>query len=256
MKEWIKKNIWNVLGVFFGVAGLLSAYITYVAAEKNPNFTIINRSAHLKIVSGEFSQKGPLKLIHQNGSEIKHNVYVGTLTLWNSGDISLRESSVIKPLSITLPDGAEILDVSVIKSDRQDITGFTAKQTARGFDYEWKILEPNDGATVQIMYAADAPVIFLTNGAIEGVGSFNEGRKSPFISLYAASKVIFGLFTIVAGIFLIAAPFALMGYIGDKIKKPFPRFYKFAEKIIASIAYEAYKSAKVAATMEIPEKLK
>jgi hypothetical protein len=128
-------------------------------------------------------------------------------------------------------------------------------------------MEPEDGATIQVMYVADNPVKFKVNGTIEGVKSFNGASENPLSNLRIAlniSKTIAGILAFIGAIMLSAAVYG-------RISKKFPIFFKYFGKVVSAvfvaavfgvlayvavaILYGIYDDAKKAAINSVPAAL-
>jgi len=114
----------------------------------------------------------PIKLVRKDGSLVLGNVYLAHLYLWNSGNIALRREMILRPLDITAP-GIEILDSKIGVATRPDITGLMLKKVSNdSLGTSFELLEPGDGCSLTILYAANQACHFTLNGTVLGVKSF------------------------------------------------------------------------------------
>jgi len=94
------------------------------------------------------------------------------VAIWNAGTRSIRDTDVLEPFHLMMPDGAAILSVRVKKITRP-ICGFEFVNNQT--DYvsgkcllKWRILEPDDGVVLQVIYAGSARHDPTLGGVIEG----------------------------------------------------------------------------------------
>ncbi len=94
------------------------------------------------------------------------------VSIWNAGTRSIRESDVLEPFRLVLPDRAAILSARVKKTTRP-ICGFEVLDNQEDYKsgtchLKWRILEPGDGAVLQIIYAGSARYDPKLEGTVEG----------------------------------------------------------------------------------------
>ncbi len=94
------------------------------------------------------------------------------VSIWNAGTRSIRDTDVLDSIRLVTPDGSAILSARVKKTsrpicgierldDREDYKSGTCR-------LKWRILEPGDGAVLQIIYAGSARRDPTLEGAVEG----------------------------------------------------------------------------------------
>lgn len=89
---------------------------------------------------------------------------------WNAGNTPITKVEILEPLTITLSVGSEILDAKTLKISR-DLTfiTFDARDDKRNTaDVNFELLEPNDGAALQITYAGPRDAKLEFHGATIG----------------------------------------------------------------------------------------
>ncbi len=94
------------------------------------------------------------------------------VSIWNAGTRSIRDSDVLGPVRLVMPDGSVILSVHVKKTSRS-ICGFERLDNQEDYKsgacrLKWAILEPGDGAVLQIIYAGSARHDPTLHGVVEG----------------------------------------------------------------------------------------
>lgn len=148
-----------VLGVYFYQASQIKPLLTFGV---HPLKTELQRPDYEKELG--FIYKGkPV------GSESITSVQV---SIWNAGTRSIRDSDVLDPFRLVMPDGSAILSARVKKTSRP-ICGFERLDNQEDYKagtcrLKWHILEPGDGAVLQIIYAGSARRDPKLEGAVEG----------------------------------------------------------------------------------------
>jgi hypothetical protein len=94
------------------------------------------------------------------------------VSIWNAGTRSIRDSDVLDPFRLAMPDGSAILSARVKKTSRA-ICGFELLDNQDDYKsgtcrLKWRILEPGDGAILQIIYAGSSRHDPTLEGAVEG----------------------------------------------------------------------------------------
>lgn len=125
------------------------------------------------------------------GQPIK-NLTVSRFAIWNSGNKLLNSTDIVdtKPLSIMSDvDGAEILDVSIIKCSEETNKFTVDKKSAHCVDLKFDYMNRRDGIIVQILHTGAVENIFLT-GLIKGGKKLkNTGRNTINIYRIKAFKI-------------------------------------------------------------------
>jgi hypothetical protein len=166
-----------IVGIIISIA--LSVYF-YYKSERHPQPVFVQDSLPLPVVDQNQISGIPVKLTDRFGSPISKNLYTSRIILWNRGNASLKPEQILKPIRITLrgPDftidapeqnkgGVSLLSARVERFSR-DVVNPTITITNNEVGVEFRILEPDDGFSVQFNYLANSPVSLTLNGAIEG----------------------------------------------------------------------------------------
>jgi hypothetical protein len=152
--------------LFFGV---LSVYF-YQASQIKPLLTFGVHPLMTELQRPDYDKE--LGFIYKGkpvGSESITSVQVA---IWNAGTRSIRDSDVLDPLRLVMPDGAAILSVRV-KNTTRPICRFEVLDNQEDYKsgtchLKWRILEPGDGAILQIIYAGSARHAPKLDGVVEG----------------------------------------------------------------------------------------
>ena len=94
------------------------------------------------------------------------------VSIWNAGTRSIRDSDILDPFRLVMPGRSAILSVRVKKASRP-ICGFERLDSQEDYKsgtcrLKWLILEPGDGAVLQVIYAGGARHDPTLEGAVEG----------------------------------------------------------------------------------------
>jgi hypothetical protein len=160
-------SIVGTVGTLLGV--VLSVYF-YQASQIKPLLTFGVHPLKTELQRPDYEKE--LGFIYKGkpvGSESITSVQV---SIWNAGTRSIRDSDVLDPFRLVMPDGSAILSVRVKKTSRP-ICGFERLDNQEDYKagscrLKWHILEPGDGAVLQIIYAGSARRDPKLEGAVEG----------------------------------------------------------------------------------------
>jgi hypothetical protein len=125
------------------------------------------------VKSGEISK---LIVLHDN-KPVTRDITAVQITIWNRGNLSIRRDNVLEPIRIKTKD-APILEATIRKKTRE-VTGFAVDSNERDkgqVSLSWTILEPGDGAVVQLIFAGNAQTEVLASGIVEGVPRMDLGK--------------------------------------------------------------------------------
>jgi hypothetical protein len=146
-------------------------------------------------------------------------VSVIRLYFWNAGNTPIVRSEILRPLVITVGNGAQILDAKILKVSR-DVTGITfaaQKGTPASALLGFNIVERNDGAALQITYAGpkDAKLEFygITVGAPTPSVTFATSAPKPESNVTKTLNAM-----LAGGLCLLGAG---LGYLGQRNKLTF-----------------------------------
>ncbi|MGD0101159.1 MAG: hypothetical protein ABSC60_12500, partial [Acidobacteriota bacterium] len=156
---------------FGGIAGIASiislplAIYLYVSGQAHPAFTMYVHPVRAAIVkSGETSS---LKVLYNN-KETGPNITAIQVAIWNDGKRAIHGDDILEDITLRLEPHYTILESPIRKLTRR-ATGFDIIRSIDQLTFKWRILEPGDGAVIQIIYDGPASVPeVLLNGTIEG----------------------------------------------------------------------------------------
>jgi hypothetical protein len=153
------------------IVSLPLAIYMYVAGQARPRLTMYVHPVRTAVVKS--GQTSALKVLFNN-KETGPNVTAAQIAIWNDGKAPIRKENVLEDITLRLNPEYTILEASIRKLTRT-VTGFQivpAGTEPRLLALQWRILEPGDGAVIQIVYDGPASVgDFILRGTIEGQAS-------------------------------------------------------------------------------------
>jgi hypothetical protein len=200
-----------VLGIFFYFQGTRKRDLVYLV---NPVQTVV-------VKTGEASQLH----VSYGGQELRTDVTAAQIAVWNQGNESIRPENILEPVLIRITPAAPILEASIRKKSR-GVVGVTLDQSRLSegvVGVKWNILEQDDGAVIQLVYAGPAGSKIEASGVIEGQRLIRDrGRANHEKSLNEAGRkigwVLVGLSALL--LLLVAVIYMLRGRRPDSSSGP------------------------------------
>jgi hypothetical protein len=168
------RNFWfgvcGIVGMVASCIALPLALYLYQASKVKPLLTF---GVHpLKTELQRPDQDKDLGFIYRGKPVDSESITSVQVSIWNAGTRSIWDRDVLEPIRLLMPDGAAILSVRVKKTSRP-ICEFEHFDDQEGYKsgtcrLKWRILEPSDGAVLQIIYAGNARSDPKVAGAVEG----------------------------------------------------------------------------------------
>jgi hypothetical protein len=207
-------------GITTGIASLISIPLSIYLALANvrkPELSYAFHPNRTKIVAADGDSR--LKVTY-DGQDVKGNVTAVQFALWNAGAMPIQAADILKRLTLTASTTVRILDATIAHLTR-DVTGFRLDDTQKAagtLAFDWRILEHNDGAAIQIVFEGPPDASFALAGTIVGQRTLSEHKSDASAGSKAEKPFRLGqvpgwrLFVVLAialivgsvGIFLIA----------------------------------------------------
>lgn len=170
-------------------------------------------------------------LFDKNGRQIEHDLYIGQLALWNSGELSIVPSEMYRPLSLKLIGEGRIISVTPIAEIEPQITRITPKQIDdKTVVFDWSNLDLEMGSTFQVVYTSRElqgltrnlfAVLYNTvrgsNNTLEVTGAIKEGR---IVRSSKAFDVVFAFAFVGLIIFVPMSMLCLLAALFFRIRSP------------------------------------
>jgi hypothetical protein len=184
----IKKFIsHSITGFFIGTIGIILAIYFYYSGIKEPKILFLVHPVRTPIVqAGRLSDLS----VSFRGKPVNGDLTAVQFAIWNSGRAPVRHEDILKPI-VLIANNCPIYEAS-IRNVSRDIVGFQliTNDIASGhLSFDWKILEHNDGASIQVLYGGSPKFVFREDGGVV-VGQnqipfqmFNVDFTSPMITI-------------------------------------------------------------------------
>ncbi|MGA3283425.1 MAG: hypothetical protein ABSD57_03055 [Verrucomicrobiota bacterium] len=157
-------------GTVVGIISIVLAVCFYQASKIKPLLTFGVHPLKMELQRPDYDKD--LGFIYKGKPVDCESITSIQVSIWNAGTKSIRDSDILDPLRLVMPDGSAILSVRVKKSSRP-ICGFELLDNQEDYKsgtcrFKWRILEQGDGAILQIIYAGSAHSDPKLEGAVEG----------------------------------------------------------------------------------------
>lgn len=153
--EDIKKPF-NIIMLAITLIAIVLSIIFYVSSikKKEPVYSI--SETQLQIFNSNLGGQN-ISIFDKRGNRINENIYIATCIFWNNGQLGIDSSEVKKAISITLTNGAKLIDHKIIRSIHPEIAHYilsvdTTNQKEKLL-LHWGLLDPGFGVEIQIIYS-------------------------------------------------------------------------------------------------------
>ena len=193
---WAILSICTVFSVGFAI-------YTWIFGRKKKEISYTVNS--FTLVENYISLVPEVRLLFDN-QEVK-SLTVTIITLWNSGNDAIQRGEIVeeKPLTITVPDSTEILDVQVIKQNEES-NHFSVKMKDRIPIIDFKYMNKKEGAVLHVYHTGPADGFALDCKIIGGnppekiMGVSYNKRFSLISSVFSSFRtVVWFLWGVVLG---------------------------------------------------------
>lgn len=162
-RPWV--NI--MMGLAVGVAGIMATLMVFLLSRRGRELTYWVEPNRAQIVSGD---RPSALMVRYKNTEITEPVTAAQVVIWNAGNSSIRAENVLSAVSIVTRPRVRILAASVRRQSRE-VVGFRLDDSIleQGrLPLQWTIMEQNDGALVQIVFAGPPDAAISFEGTVEG----------------------------------------------------------------------------------------
>jgi len=173
-------NPWiGFMGTVASILGVALAVYFYTEGKEVHQLTYYVNPAKAVVVKAGQSSKLTVSF---DNRVIGNDITAAQISLWNQGKLPIKRDDILKPITIYTENSVPILEATIRKTSR-DVTqlSLNADEIKKGYvTISWNILEQNDGAAIQLIYAGDPSVHIYAGGIIEGQGEIkSESTKHP-----------------------------------------------------------------------------
>jgi hypothetical protein len=139
---------------------------------------LVNLEKTVVVKEGQLSRLS----VTLDGKPIASDVSAAQIVFWNDGNQAIRGGHVLEPLLLRTSPNVPIIDASIRKTTRAvvhpkiDTTNFN-----RGvLGLSWDILEENDGAALQVVFAGGTDTDLVATAVLEGQAAIRKvDEKAP-----------------------------------------------------------------------------
>lgn len=201
LKKMFSNRYMGFVGTLFGLIGIILSIYFYFQSRESRNLVYTISSSRALVVD---SQKASRLQVLYLDRIIYSDIVAIQLAIWNEGKQSIKKANILENIKIKASDSVQILETSVRKVSRK-VTKFSIlKNINNNIPLTWDILENNDGAVVQVLYAGKLDAKFFIDGVIEGQSAIrkitiddSKDQPSPiFLIIFGSVFLFFGYFVL------------------------------------------------------------
>ncbi|OGU30238.1 MAG: hypothetical protein A2057_03580 [Ignavibacteria bacterium GWA2_35_9] len=200
----------GLVGIIIGIIGIIVSIIVvlYSTKEKELYYSISKTKTQI-VKAGQSSNlqvRYDTLIVHSDITAVH-------LMLWNNGKQSIFPTDVLERIIITTSKDARILEAKITKTTR-DVSDISLKKINENeIEINWRVLEKNDGAMVQIIYTGNSE----TNITIKGL--LLEQGKIKYIEYSSKTGMPWWLVLISVAIAILYVKFIFFDRILDPLQK-------------------------------------
>ena len=209
---WLREHI-TVANVAAFVSIILAIYFwRFPNVYREVSYTVSDD--HIQVFDSSLLSPR-IRMIDAEGNQIQENVYAASVTVWNSGNLPIDPIDVRIPLRIRIGSVSRILDYAILKQVDPDVANFNAREVTPSSDSDsiseieisWDYFDPQFGAIIQVMYAAQAQADISLVGYILGIqrNDFRDTSKSSMVDWLPGWAVQIIILSITIGMVLLLA---------------------------------------------------
>jgi len=164
----------GMIGTAASVISIPLALFFYLSEQRTRDLSAFVHPVRTTVVRTGQASKMSVKF---EDRLIDSDVTAVQIAVWNRGALPIRPTNVLKPVAITMP-GRQILEATIKKQSR-DVVNFrldTTKLAEGRVPLNWDILEKDDGAVLQLIYAGDNTSDINCEGILEGQASVSRPK--------------------------------------------------------------------------------
>lgn len=165
--DFFSNPLVGIIGSIASILGVFLAIYFYLGSKESRELTYYVHPVKAEIVKAGQASKLSVKM---GDKELKSDITAAQIAFWNAGDLAIRAENILKPFRIRTEDGTPILEATIRKTSRE-VTRISLDNSMldKGIILtNWQILEKNDGAIIQVIYAGGSNVRLVADGIIEG----------------------------------------------------------------------------------------
>lgn len=144
--------MWGPVGVAVSVIALGVSALFFIASIKSPHITV--EVDPIRAVVLDVDSATELRAFWKD-DEVTTDLTIVTLRFWNAGRAPVRRSDILGPGYgvITVSSGAKLLSATLTETSRPEAAFAVRIASDSRVEFDWDVLETNDGAEVQLLVA-------------------------------------------------------------------------------------------------------
>jgi hypothetical protein len=178
----------NVIGIILAIIGIFAGAITglyfYRKGEKAGRMAMYVEQ--IQVIDKTKLGGTPLRILDKSGNAIEDNVYVASVTVWNSGNAEIKQEDVRTPYRISMIDpnfgggdntskkDHEIIELSPTFYSRGNLDHFKVDESG---DISWGHFDPGEGFKIRIIYVGSSLQKIHLDGYTVGIGEVLDSQK-------------------------------------------------------------------------------
>ena len=168
IKDFLSNPWVGGIGTVVGIISVLLTLYLYFASKQSRNLVVNLSPVDVLIVKVKDGQASKVAVSY-DGTLVTSDVTAVEIELWNGGNVPIKKENVLEPINIIF-DGAVILEANVRGVSRKviQLTIDDSGRQAGKVGLNWTIMEHDDGAVLQVIYAGKPSVLPRIEGTIEG----------------------------------------------------------------------------------------
>jgi len=169
--SWVQRAFRNP---YVGMTGWLATVVSvplaislFIAGQEAPDLTYFVQPDRASLVAA--GDTSDLRITYK-GRDLAKNVSAAQIVIWNAGKRPIRHEDILTPYLISLTESHPVVTAKIVKVTNP-VTEFRiddANILKGQVGIEWRVLEKNDGAIIQIIYEGDTDVPIQVAGIAIG----------------------------------------------------------------------------------------
>jgi hypothetical protein len=201
------ENPW--VGLIVGLVGTLATIGSFIYAvywRDHPELTYLVAATRARIVVA--GQASALRVFHGE-SPITTDVTAAQIALWNGGRRAVEAGDVLQPLRLLTEPRVPILEAQWRYATRELCALDLEKSLAQGeLPIRFRILEPQDGGVLQVIYAGSPDVSIQVAGAVKNQPELRVSRQHR--SKITSTQEVYLQSVLLVALSLLAVPFGIL----------------------------------------------
>jgi hypothetical protein len=161
-------------GLMIGAVGIGLAVYYGRRAEKVRRPTFSTQQTRFTVIHKSILTYPDFSILYKGAKLADQNVVFTRIRFWNSGNMPILASDVLTPFRATFPVGCRLLVSSLAQTSRPEIKAKISHDELAGADsivITTTVLEPNDGLSINVIYAGDLDANIDYTGSCIGASS-------------------------------------------------------------------------------------